>query len=461
MIALVISTNERAEQLLPVFYEALVKNFEVTIFCPASVKDYICRCYPENQYKFFNFSAPRSFLTNLISDLRTHTLINYNLTPAIAWRIKTILKTAGFYSKLVFFLSRILRKIKLFRNNAFWNKIERAFIRDWNLNREFGLGNYDLILFPNPVLAESELRVFYEAKRRGLKIVSLDEAFFEFSGKFHSFRPMDKTFAWCKESIEEAEKLHNIRPEKFEVAGPVRFDLYYRPDLFPSREEFNRHFDLNPQDKLITFTLNRYPVNKTVVKIICNAVRNGSLPPGTKLLVRFAPKDTRDASLNQIENLKKEFLGADGEGILKFDIAQDSDFCKKNMLNGNFIGRDILHFGSVLKYSDAVLCINSTVIVEAHIFNTPAFYIGFTIDRGQIREADYAKWGQIPRVLKYGRNFVVFTSEELIDNLNRALRINKEDPAWQSKCDNFVKSFMTFNDGKTSERIISSLKNAF
>lgn len=248
---------------------------------------------------------------------------------------------------------------------------------------------------------------------------------------------VDNIVTWTEAMAQEMETLHDIRRETLFVGGIAHWDPYYYENGYLDRESLFRHLGLDPSRKTLFFATKsptRYPWAPEITEEIAHAIKVGRFKEPVQLLVRLHPIYFRRINgelmhqrlLHAFEDLGERY---------PFVIINKPELGSE-VLNCDLSEQETLLVASILRYSDVMVNMFSTMVVEASIFDLPAINLAVSAgfdpaDDGRSRKninIDYVQTHN-QRVIQTGGVRNAFSIEELIDVVNAYLR----DPALDSE----------------------------
>lgn len=436
-VIMVIASIQRADQMLGFFYQELKKKgAEVTIFCDDLVYNYL-QPFIENERitRKKLISYPVKCLAMMIHHLRVYTLINPRATIAIIESLARDIKESKFFiSCIAWPLSKILRRIKCFNRSKFWDKLESLLIRNGEYSAFFKNNQYDAIIFPTPLLRLNELVAYIEARRAGVKTYAIDESFGEFVCHIDTVRTFNKIFVWNKYTIEQGVKFFNLNPQQFKIVGPYRFDPYFKNDIIPSREQFFKVNNLDVNKKLITFAAMGLDIEDRIISELVKKIKLDGFYQPAQLLFRINPFIKTSTNYREFYQTEKSIKIDNPNETVVYPV-------------GNFLQRRYIHLAATLKYSDALICMGSTLAIEASIFNTPTIYYLF----GSERYKNYDKFEFLQEVINTGAVPLARSIENLFELINEVL---KYPQLLTEERRNLSQKLCTYLDGQSSKRIV-------
>ncbi len=461
-LALVIASRARAVQMLSYLYDDAVNaGFEVTVICPDEV-------YNEFHDFFETRGAARlpyvhvsqKSLLMAVNHLRYHTLADFthreNSAILEEYRRMDFAASSILLPYIVWPLSRILRLFPPLRDSRWWDRLEYALFGGHKTYHSiFSHERFDWVAFPAPVLrSPSELLLFFAAKRVGLRLAALDEAFGQFFNFSVSFRPFDRIFVWGELTVDYGNRFQGIPKERMTIGGPYRFDPYFN-NRTPSREDYFRAHELDPTKRLITCAISGVDMEFRMLDELVRGMKEGRFSSPTQVFVSISPFVSKMSDFSPRYDGIPDLISNDPNAPVSY---RDLDTARSHMYD----------LGGLLKWSDVIISQASTLAVEAAIFNTPVLYHLFDLDYrehrpdgtySKMRELEalrriwYDKWPTIAEVIATGAVPCARSIEELMTLIARSLA--GDGLAEERKT--LVKKICTYTDGRSGARIMKEL----
>lgn len=280
-------------------------------------------------------------------------------------------------------------------------------------SRYFDLYSPDLVFCPD-VFHDDDVHCLAEARKRGVKTVGMIRSWDNITNK-GLFRVKPDYLIANNEIIRsEAIEFEDMDSNRIIVVGMPQFDRFenYTPG---SREEFFGGMNLNPKKKLIMFSPHGVRFHDTdwhIMQILKEAISAGELPADTQVLVRFPPID--DVPLG-------DFVPGSNFFIDKPARSFDGGLARDQELD-NIAAK---HLADSIYYSDVIITYNSSLIIDAAVFDKPAIGVAFDgwdekpdIFRSVARFMEY---DHTKHILDTGGLHVVRNRQELIYAVNKYL----------------------------------------
>jgi len=228
---------------------------------------------------------------------------------------------------------------------------------------------------------------------------------------------------------------HDFPREKVSVGGIAHFDIYCKKEKFLPKEKIFKKFNLDIDKKLIFFATKSptsYPWNTDIAYIIAEAITKKKISPPAQLLIRIHPlhfvvKRNKREHIHLIEEYYKiaekySFVKIDKPEILSDKLTMDMPEFEQ------------IKLASILRNTDVLVNILSTLNIEAAIMDVPTVNIAFegkTERKKRLRQSIDIDLNQVhnQRIIATGALKMCYYPEELITSINDYLNnplLNKE-----------------------------------
>jgi len=304
-----------------------------------------------------------------------------------------------------------------------------------------------------------------EAKSFGVKVCSVMGSWDYAIGLGNPGFSPDYISAWNQDMKNDLLTLNDIKAEKIKINGIPYWDSRFDKDQIMDRDEFFTLLGLDPQKKIIlnaTHPPKRFPWGPEFVSNLVDAIDEKKIHHDCQIIVRIHPThyhEKGDFGLNTTVLDKYNKL----ENTNKIVILNTPN-TTGNRDDYSFGDEENIMMNSLLKYSDLMVTMFSTMQIEAAIFDLPV--VNYALR--EIADADYKstrldpqgvmKMPHVSRILQTGGVKTATTFEELYSYINDYL----DNPALDSKGrkiieENFVGDFMGNGSEKTADYIHSLL----
>ena len=279
------------------------------------------------------------------------------------------------FGRLQIFLGNI---IFLFRLNVMVDKILIYFIKKQKrsqdaLNR-LSILKPDVILVTNPFWMH-ETAVAVEAKSLGIPIYSLIPSWDNLTTKSRLTFNSDAYFVWSNIRMKE---LHNIYPitksKPVFVYGTPQYDVFRNYQYFISREEFCKHYGLNPNLKILLYATG----SPNFIKTEYDAASI------------FQQEFQRDSQLNCYQLLIRPHPNKDNNELQHLHQPDKNCFVQYTPQAGlqteqrNLDKEGLILWINTFRHADAIINLSSTVTLDAIACGKPVINLNFDISGNSI-----------------------------------------------------------------------------
>ncbi|MBW8039168.1 MAG: hypothetical protein FVQ85_04125 [Planctomycetes bacterium] len=322
------------------------------------------------------------------------------------------------------------RRSKVLRKLILW--IERVFFSP-SLHKDiFEKYQPDLLITSSMGILDYDQFLLREACRYNIKTVAVILSWDNTTTKGMPGYIPDHVVAWTENMKKELIELNDVPANKIFVGGVAHYDHYCRAESFMEKDIFCKHMGLEKNKKLLFFVAkspNGYPYNMDICRIIMEAIREKKFSAPAQLLVRLHPVYFRKTNgmfvfqnfIDQFYDLKKKYSEL---------ILNEPDIHSQG-LKYSMPQEEIKVLASILKYSDVVINMFSSVNVEASVFDRPIVNVCFEGDSYKApKKARYnisidEAQTHNQRILRTKGVQVAYNPRELIDYIDQYL-INPE-----------------------------------
>jgi hypothetical protein len=239
----------------------------------------------------------------------------------------------------------------------------------------------------------------------------------------------DHVISWTQKMKQELIELNDIDENKIAVGGVAHFDCYYDKQLILSKKILCEKLKLDENKKIIFYATKspkRFPWGPELVKDVADAIDSGRIDPKSQLLVRIHPLHYRRIDgklifqniLDQYSDLERKY------NCIRLNIPS----VVSEKMDFNLAQSEQILVAGILKNSDVMLNMFSTMVIEAAIFDTPSINVCIQ----ERCKADYKKSRQdimIDYVQTHNRRVIetngvktVFTMDELFNAIDAYLK---------------------------------------
>ncbi len=326
-------------------------------------------------------------------------------------------------------LIRLARSSGLLRKLILW--IEHTFFSPHLHTDVFDQYNPDLLVVSSLGTFDYDQFLMREAHGRNIPSVSVVLSWDNSTTRGMPGAISDHVVAWTEEMKKELINQNGIPSHRVFVGGVAHFDHYYKEDTFLSREALCKKLGVNEDKKILFFVTkspNGYAWNADIADVILRAIDEKVIFVPCQLLTRLHPIYYRRQNgrhlfqdfLDQFYSLRKDYGGF---------VLNEPHINSENM-NYSMPQTEINLLASILKHSDVMINIFSTLNLEASIFDIPIVNICFegnSYDGPKKARYDIGldeRQTHNQRVVRTGGVMMVRNEHQLIECINKAL----EDP---------------------------------
>jgi len=307
-----------------------------------------------------------SFLERLLRQVRNYLGgIGYNLETFAAKA-----KMRGWLFFAVYRLATILLRSFVFLRG--WLRAADtymfSYLSDGYYEKLFEKYHPDLVVI-HSVYELTAVPVARVAKRKNVPSLGIVISWDNLTNKADIYARCGKLAVWNDVMRQQAVKYHQYRPEEVAVIGTTQFDAYMVLDNeIETKERFFERKKLNADKKLIVYTTSPERIGgKTEVeamRLIYDKMCAGG-QAAVQMLVRVYTKDSIDR-YGRLSGLPGLVLD-DPRDIFKGQVLSYKEQDK----------RFVLDLAAAMKYADVVVNLDSTITLDAAIFDVPVVNLAF------------------------------------------------------------------------------------
>ncbi len=325
---------------------------------------------------------------------------------------------------IIHIIVKLLRASKILRKLFLWLEC-RLYSPDIH-KKLFEKHKPDLIITTSlgNVARNFDSFIMREAKKYGAKIATIILSWDNTTSKGMAGAIPDHIIAWTEVMKKELLEYHDFPINEVSIGGIAHFDTYYRKEELLSKEMIFKKFDLDINKKLIFFATKSptaYPWNVDIAYIIAEAIAKEKISFPAQLLIRLHPlhygiKRNQKIHIHLIKEFDKiverySFVKIDKPEILSDTLTMDMPEFEQTKV------------ASILKYSDVLMNIFSTLNIEAAIMNVPIVNIVFegkSQRKERARQSIEIDLNEVhnQRVIATGALKMCYNPEKLIASIN-------------------------------------------
>jgi hypothetical protein len=286
----------------------------------------------------------------------------------------------------------------------------------------------------------------------------------------YSIPGADVQWATCWSELQKEELVlgSDWDPERVHVGGIPSYDGYFRRSWLMLRDEYFKLHSLDPNRKLISYASSfvHFAPNYSNIEALAKLVSSDTLAEPSQLLIRLHPSHFQD---------KPKIFAEERQRIFELETKYPHVHVVKPVALGGslgyYSGEDMDEKSSMMAYSDVMVTVYSTMLVETAVHDTPMVAAvidspgGWNAvmaldDNGKLMRGSTQKKYSLPlkkignwpthqrfREARAGR--VAENELQLCEVVNAYLRDPSLDSAERRK---FVEDEITFTDGTSGKR---------
>jgi len=322
--------------------------------------------------------------------------------------------------------------------------VEQHVFRNNTYEKYFDKYNPSLV-FSSSIVSTVDILFMKEARRRGIKTVSMPKGWDNIAKMFYKFVP-DLLVVQNELMEEQVPRVQCFSKSSVVSVGFPQFDYYVDAPLL-SREEYCKLIGVDPKRKLIFFGSEGVwaPYDDAIVDILVKWLDEGVYDEDTTIIIRPHYSDVYNNRFVRFENTPHVVL--------------DPFFTLSNFFLDNWdpVRKDMEMFANLLHHSDVLITTTSTLTLDAACFDLPIINIAFGIlyKHGQDMSELFYKKDHYQWVLDTGAVDLVFNNKELLSSINKYFGDPSIDQAQRK---NLVNKVCYRDDGKSCERIVNSIE---
>ena len=265
----------------------------------------------------------------------------------------------------------------------------------------------------------------------------------------------DVQWATCWSQLQKDELVYGSDwdLEHVNIGGIPSYDGYFRKQWLMPRDEYFKLHGLDPNRKLISYASSfvHFAPNFPNIEALAKLVSSDSLAEPSQLLIRLHPSHFQDKPKIFAEERQRVF-----DLEKKYPHVHVVQPVALGGSLGYYGGEDMDEKSSMMAYSDVVVTVYSTMLVETAVHDTPMIAATIDVPGGWNKPNKFSlslkEIGDWPthqrfRWAKAGR--VATNENELRDALNLYLKDRTVDSAERRK---FVEDEITFTDANSGKR---------
>jgi CDP-glycerol glycerophosphotransferase (TagB/SpsB family) len=322
---------------------------------------------------------------------------------------------------------------------------------------------------PNMVIASTpgwrmDRYLLRESARRGITNMTVIVGWDNSSS--YNVSGADVQWATCWSQLQKDELVNGSdwNPERVNIGGIPSYDGYFRKSWLMPRDAYFKLHGLDPNRKLISYASSfvHFAPNFPNIEALAKLVSSDSLAEPSQLLIRLHPSHFQD---------KPKIFAEERERVFDLEKKYPQVHVVKPVALGGSLGyyggEDMDEKSSMMAYSDVLVTVYSTMLVETAVHDTPM--IAAVIDtpggwnkpkKFSLSLKEIGDWPTHKRFREANAGRVTSNESDLCDALNMYLRDKTINSKERRK---FIEDEITFTDGasgkRTAEFILKALNS--
>jgi len=330
-----------------------------------------------------------------------------------------------------------------------WYQLENRLLPDTRHESAFAALAPDVLVTATPGVLPGDRRLIRRARQSGVPSVTYIQGWDNLTSKALIGARPDYLLVWNDEMRAEAMRLHGFPPERIAVTGAPHFDPYFTREGWQDRSHFLRSLGLDPARPIILFATapRRYfPESGEIIALLLEAQARGELPAACQIVVRLHPQAVHGVDANADELIQR--FGR----CVTFDVPRSA-----SGIDADYPADGIVHLGQLIEAAAVTLCVFSSFVIDACIFDRPVVNVAFDGQRPKPYLASvrrYADTDHYRQVLRIGAAVSATSPAALIQAIQRYLA----NPALErSERARLVREICHTTDGRAGQRVADAI----
>ncbi len=292
-----------------------------------------------------------------------------------------------------------------------------------------------------------------EAKERGVPTASVIVGWDNTSS--YSLPGANVDWISCWSNIQKQELIDGAdwRPEQINVGGIPSYDKYFQKEWLIPRDEYFRRHGLDSTRRLISYASSfiSFSPNIQNIEALVHIITSDQLEQPSQLLIRLHPNHFLDVPRFAKEREQIRALAQKFQHVHVVEpVALGGDI-------GHYSGEDMPEKSSMMAYSDVMVTVYSTMIVEALIHETPVVSACINSPKGWPNKftlplSEIGGWPTHLRFRESGAGQEVSDATELRKAINRYIQNPEIDDKARKE---FIVRECTYTDGSAGKETAS------
>jgi hypothetical protein len=302
------------------------------------------------------------------------------------------------------------------------------------------------LIFSTSIISKQDVQFMKEAKRRGVRTVSMPKGWDNISKMLYAILP-DTLIVQNEIMRRDAIQYQRMPASHIAVCGFPQFDWYRRPEILMARETLMNTLGLSPDRRLIFFGSEGMwaPLDHVTAGTLAKFVNDpAALAYPCALLVRPHFSDIHDRRFESLRGIP--------------NVVVDDNITLSNYFNDNWnpSAEETRLFVNCLYHSDLLVTSVSTLVLDGASVDKPLIAIayGIIVKGGRDVSTELYETDHFKAVLRTRAVDVVRSDDELRAAVNRAL----EHPDYKkAERERLIADLCFRVDGRSSERVVKVL----
>ncbi len=272
----------------------------------------------------------------------------------------------------------------------------------------------------------------------------------------------DHVFVWNDIMKNEVVKYHDIEERRIEICGISQWDSYFSDIEIGSKEEFLNKYGLSNERKTVYFAMttpSHYFHNVKLSKLILKLIDEEEDTLPCQLLIRLHPAYVlingmlTDEVKDEINIIKEKY----GNRVA-FSYPHSETYCNFSVPSS----KNDIDLKEILLYSDALITVYSTQILEGLIFDIPIINAGLYNFRGtRLPVTTYEGWDHIMQVMDREAVSYCYNEEQLKESLFQELKMPSKNSNKRVKlAEKIIIPELRGRGGVETAKLLSNIMNA-
>ncbi|MBV6450508.1 MAG: hypothetical protein MHPDNHAH_01232 [Anaerolineales bacterium] len=272
----------------------------------------------------------------------------------------------------------------------------------------------------------------------------------------------DVQYATCWSQLQKDELVYGSdwNPDNVNIGGIPSYDGYFRKQWLMPRDEYFKLHNLDPNRKLISYASSfvHFAPNFPNIEALAKLVSSDSLAEPSQLLIRLHPSHFQDKPKIFAEERARVF-----DLEKKYPHVHVVQPVALGGSLGYYGGEDMDEKSSMMAYSDVVVTVYSTMLVETAVHDTPMIAATIDVPGGWNKKNKFSlslkEIGDWPTHKRF-REAKAGRVAENVDQLRDALNVYLADPTVSAEeRRKFIQNEITFTDGTSGKRTAEFILN--